>query len=219
MSEFIVHNLPGSPFGRAVLAALLEKNAHFRLEAVAPGTLKSAPHLARHPFGRVPVLEHDGLVLYETQAILRYIDRALPRPPLTPDEPKAAARMDQALNVCDWYLFQGVNHVIGFQRIVGPQLLGLTPDEAAIAAAMPKAHMVFAELERLLGDKAFLAAQDLTLADLHVAPHLDFLAMTPEWQTLTAQTPNLVRWLDRMNARASFKATTWERVAAMAKAA
>src|SRR5262249_50884097 len=163
--------------------------------------------------------EHDGLVLYETQAILRYIDRALPRPPLTPGEPKAAARMDQALNVCDWYLFQGVNHVIGFQRIVGPQLLGLTPDEAAIAAAMPKAHMVFAELERLLGDKAFLAAEDLTLADLHVAPHLDFLAMTPEWQTLTAQTPNLVRWLDRMNARASFKATTWERVAAMAKAA
>jgi glutathione S-transferase len=218
-SEFIVHSVPGSPFGRVVLAALIEKNASFRFAALTPATLKAEPHLSRHPFGRVPAIEHDGFTLYETQAILRYIDRVLPRPALTPAEPKAAARMDQILNVCDWYLFQQVNHVIGFQRIVGPQLFGLTPDEAAIAAAMPKAHAVFAELSRLLGSKAYLATEDLTLADLHVAPQLDFLAMTPEWKTLTAQTPNLVRWLDRMNARPSFAATTWERVADMAKAA
>jgi glutathione S-transferase len=218
-SEFIVHSVPGSPFGRAVLAALIEKNASFRFAPVAPGATKSEPHISRHPFGRVPVIEHDGLTLYETQAILRYIDRALPRPALTPAEPRAAARMDQVLNVCDWYLFQGVNHIIGFQRIIGPQFLGLTPDEAAIAAAMPKAHTVLAELARLLGSKAYFASEDLTLADLHVAPQLDFLATTPEWKTLTADTPNLVRWLDRMNARPSLSATTWERVADMAKAA
>jgi glutathione S-transferase len=32
----------------------------------------------------VPVLEHDGFLLYETQAILRYLDRVLPKPALTP---------------------------------------------------------------------------------------------------------------------------------------
>ena len=37
-------------------------------------------------------------------------------PALTPADPKAAARMDQVMNICDWYLFQGVDNVIGFQR-------------------------------------------------------------------------------------------------------
>src|SRR5262245_136505 len=118
MSEFIVHSIPGSPFGRAVLTTLEEKGARYRVRPVMPGTLKSPVHLALHPFGRIPVLEHDGFRLYETQAILRYLDRMLPAPALTPADPKHAARMDQVLNVCDWYLFQGCGSVIGFQRVV-----------------------------------------------------------------------------------------------------
>src|SRR6202035_4063377 len=95
MSEFIVHSIPGSPFGRAVLTTLEEKGASWRLSPVAPGTFRSPEHLARHPFGRVPVLEHNGFSLYETQAILRYLDRVLPAPALTPADPKRIARMDQ----------------------------------------------------------------------------------------------------------------------------
>ena len=167
----------------------------------------------------MPVLDHDSFSLYETQAILRYIDRILPIPALTPTDVQAAARMDQIIGICDWYLFQGVNNVIGFQRIVGPRLMGITPDEAAIAAVIPKAHVVFAELARLLGDKPYLASKELSLADLMVAPHMDFLALTPEWTELTKDRPNLATWLARMNARKSFETTTWECVAAMAKAA
>jgi glutathione S-transferase len=219
MSDFIVHTAPGSPYGRAVLATFVEKGASYRLSPVGPGTARSEPHLSRHPFGRVPVLDHDGFVLYESQAILRYLDRVLPSPALTPADPKAAARMDQVMNICDWYLFQGVNNVIGFHRIVGPRLLGLASDEAAIAAAMPKAHIVFAELARLLGRQPYFAGDALTLADLLVAPQLDFLAQTPEWVPLTAALPGLLAWLERMTARASFTATTWERQMAQAQAA
>ena len=121
------------------------------------------------------MLEHETFALYETQAILRYLDRVLPDPALTPASPEAAARMDQLMNICDWYLMQGVNNVIGFHRVVGPRLLGLAPDEAAIAAAMPKAHVVFDELGRLLGTKPYLVGDSVTLADLLIAPHLDFL--------------------------------------------
>src|SRR6516225_2046447 len=134
MSEIIVHSIPGSPFGRAVMATLEEKGARYRLTPVVPGTMKTPQHLALHPFGRIPVLEHDGFRLYETQAILRYLDRVVPEPPLTPADPRRAARMDQVLNVCDWYLFQGVNNVIGFHRIIAPRLLGRAPNEEAIAA-------------------------------------------------------------------------------------
>lgn len=216
MSQFLVHSIPGSPYGRAVLATLVEKGATHRLVPVAPGTLKVEPHTLRHPFGRVPVLEHEGFMLYETQAIVRYLDRVAPGPSLTPTDAKSAARMDQVMNVCDWYLFQGVGTVIAFQRIVGPRLFGLQTDEAVVAQAMPKAHAVFKELSRLLGDNSYFAGDRLTLADLMIAPQLDFFLETPEWAPLTAATPNLVSWLARMNERECMKRTTWDRVAEMA---
>jgi len=219
MSEFIVHSVPGSPFGRTVLAALEEKGARYRLAPLAPSAAKSPEHLARHPFGRIPVLEHDGFSLYETQAILRYLDRVLPQPALTPDDHRRAARMDQVMNINDWYLFQGVCNVIAFQRIVGPRLLGLTSDEAAIQAAMPRARTVVAELARLLGEQPYFAGDAVSLADLMVAPQIDFLAPTPEWSELRIPHANLAAWLTRMQARPSFVATTWERVSEMAKAA
>src|SRR6266568_8481719 len=118
MSGFIVHSVAGSPFGRSVLATLEENGTRYRLAPLTPGGVKSPEHLARHPFGRIPVLEHDGFSLYETQAILRYLDRVLPSPALTPADPRRAARMDQVMNINDWYLFQGVCNVIGFQRII-----------------------------------------------------------------------------------------------------
>jgi glutathione S-transferase len=126
--------------------------------------------------------------------------------------------MDQLMNINDCYLFQGVGNVIGFQRVVGPKFMGLTPDEAVIAAAMPKAHVVFDALERELGDHAYFGGASPSLADAMLVAHVDFFAAMPEWSPLTAKTPNLVRWLDRMNGRPSMRATTWERVSAMALA-
>ena len=219
MSEFNIHSIPGSPFGRAPLIALEEKGVSYRLTPVTPGTIKSPAHLELHPFGRVPILDHDGFKLYECQAILRYLDRVLPQPPLTPIDARAAARMDQLMNINDWYLFQGVASVIGFQRVVGPRLMGLVPDEAAISTAMPKAYAVFGELSRLLGDRPFFAGDTFSLADIILAPQLDFFVETPEWGPLTDKAANLRRWLGRVNERPSMIATTWERVAQLAKAA
>jgi glutathione S-transferase len=219
MHEFIIHSIPGSPFGRAVLVALQEKGASYRLAPVAPGTLRSAEHLGRHPFGRVPVMDHGGFLLYESQAILRYIDRVLPQPALTPTDAQAAGHMDQLMNVNDWYVFQGASNVICFQRIIAPRLMGRAPDEAAIAAAMPKAHAAFDELARQLDDNSFFVGDSISLADIMLAPQLDFFCATPEWEPLTAKHANLKRWLARMSARPSMTATTWENVAALAKVA
>jgi glutathione S-transferase len=219
MSEFIVHSIPGSPFGRSVLATLEEKGVPYRLAPVVPGTLQSPQHLALHPFGRVPVLEHEGFRLYETQAILRYLDRILPKPALTPSDVRHAARMDQVMNINDWYLFHGVANVIIFQRVIGPKLMGLKPDEAAIEAAMPKARTVFKTLAGLLEGQSFFAGESISLADLLVAPGISFFTATPEWAELGKPHASLVAWLERMEARSSMAATTWERVAAIAKAA
>jgi glutathione S-transferase len=214
MTEFIVHSIPGSPFGRAVFATLEEKGAAYALQRVA---MRTPAHLALHPFGRIPILQHGDFRLYETQAILRYLDRVSPAPPLTPTSPRAAARMDQLMNVSDWYLFQGVGNVIGFQRVVGPKLMGLTPDESAIAAAMPKAHAVFDQLARELGSDRYFVGDQVTLADILLASQVDFFRSMAEWEPLAAHHENLVAWLERMNGRPSMIATTWERVDAMDK--
>jgi glutathione S-transferase len=218
MSPFVIYSIPGSPFGRAALMALEEKGATYAFLPVAPGTLRSPQHLALHPFGRVPVLEHDGFRVYETQAILRYLEHLLPRPALTPHDSRAIARMDQLMNANDWYVFHGVGNVIGFQRIVAPRVMGAKPDEAAIAAAVPRARFVFDGLAAQLGDQAYFAGTAFTLADIMLAPQLDFLAQTPEWDTLTAAHGNLRAWLERVQARPSFTATTWEKVAALGEA-
>jgi glutathione S-transferase len=218
MSEFIVHTVPGSPFARSVMAALEEKGADWRIAPLSPGAAKQEPHISRHPFGRMPVLEHDGFLLYETQAILRYLDRVLPQPALTPADPRAAGRMDQLMNINDWYLFQGCAAVIAFQRIVGPRLLGMAADEAAVAAAVPPGRKVFAELSRLLDGQDYFAGPEVSLADLLLAPQLDLLSDTPEWAELSAGKPNLVGWLERMRRRRSLQATTWEKVAQLATA-
>jgi len=53
--------------------------------------------------------------------------RVLPEPALTPADARATARMDQMMNVNDWYLIRGCNNVIAFQRVIAPRFLGTVP--------------------------------------------------------------------------------------------
>ena len=210
MSEIVVHGVPGSPYVRAVLMGLREKGADHRLAAMGFGDGKSPTHLARHPFGRIPVMDHGDFQLYETQAILRYLDAVLPGVSLQPSAPKAAARMDQICGITDWYLFPQASATIGFQRLILP-MMGGTTDEAAVTAAVPNTRRVFGVLDGLLGDQPFLAGEALSIADLMVSPHLDFLAQTPEGAELLSGT-QLLAWLGRMRERPSMVATTMERL-------
>ncbi len=206
MSEFIVYGVPGSPFMRSVCAAMEEKGEPYRIHAFGPGELRGETQRKLHPFGRIPVIDHGDFRLYETQAILRYIDATFPKPVLQPAEPKALARMNQIIGINDWYLYPQVARIIVFQRIVGPVILGTTPDEAAVAAAVPDAERCLGELDRLLGEQPFLAGDQLSIADLLLAPQLLYLAATPEDAKIMPGT-RLLAWLGRMDARASMQAT------------
>ena len=206
MSEIVVHGVTGSPFVRSVLMGLEEKGLTYRTVALGPGILRGDEHLKRHPFGRVPVIDHGDYRLYETQAILRYIDAAFPDPPLQPDKPYAVGRMNQIIGINDWYFFPKVAAAIVFNRIVGPVLMGWARNEAAIADALPMARTCIDELGRLLGDQSFLAGERLSIADLMLAPQLDFLQATKEGRNLLDGT-TLADWLARLNQRPSMLRT------------
>jgi len=207
MSDIQVFGIPGSPFLRSVEITLREKGLDYQLHAMRPGEHKSEDYLKRHPFGRVPAFEHDGFSIYETQAILRYLDEVFPSPPLTPGNPKARARMNQVIGIIEWYFFPKAAAPIGFNRIIGPRLLGVAGDEAAIADAMPVARTCFAELARLLGEKPYFGGDSVSLADIMLAAQLDLFGECPEGRELIDSTANLRPWLKRMTARPSFAAT------------
>jgi glutathione S-transferase len=216
MTDFIVHGVAGSPYVRCALLGLEEKGASWRLAGLAgPGAGRTPEHLARHPFGRIPVLDHGDFRLYETQAILRYLDRIIPDPPLTPTDPRAEARMNQMIGITDWYVMPHISIGITFGRLVAPKF-GLPTDEAKIAAAVPLAATCVGEIARLLADQPFLAGDAVSIADLMLAPHMVFLEAAPEGGPLLAPHPNLRAWIERMNERPAMRATTWEQVAAAA---
>lgn len=211
MSEFVIHGVPGSPYVRAALLGLEEKGASWRLAALSFGGARTPDYLALNPFGRMPTLQHGDFTLYETQAIMRYLDRIIPSPPLTPADPRAEARMNQIIGVTDWYVMPNVSSGIVFPRVVGPRF-GLPADEARIAENLPKAVVCLGEVARLLGDQTFMAGEAVSIADLMLAPQLSFLEEAPEGAQLLAPHANLRAWIGRMNARPSLAATTWERL-------
>jgi glutathione S-transferase len=196
---------------RAALLTLEEKGAVYQLAAMALGTLKQQPHLSRHPFGRIPAFEHDGWMLYETRAIMRYIDAVVPGPRLQPEEPRAAARMDQLMNITDWYVMPQVSVPITRNRVVAPRV-NRPVDEDAIARALPTARICIAEIGRLLDGHPWMAGDALSLADLLLAAHLSMFAQAPEGAQTLQDHENLRGWLARIEARPSMAATTWDRL-------
>ncbi|HEY2358164.1 MAG TPA: glutathione S-transferase family protein [Phenylobacterium sp.] len=210
MSEIIVHGIPGSPYVRMPLLACEEKGAPYRLAAMEFGKTRTPEHLEHHPFGRVPFIEHDGFWLYEAQAIIRYIDQVFDGPSLTPVDPRAQARMNQVMNIVDWYVMPSISAGIGFNRVIKP-IFGLPVDEQAVAAAVPQAKVCVKALEDILQDKPYFAGDEVTLADLMAVAHLDFLPQSPEGAAMTAGSP-LLAWLERMAKRPSVSATTMSKM-------
>ena len=70
---------------------------------VLKGEPKTPEHRERHPFGKVPVLDHDGMRILETTAIARYLNDVLPGKSLIPSTPKDRARMDMVIALVDSY--------------------------------------------------------------------------------------------------------------------
>jgi len=87
MSDVTVFGFQRSTYVNVVRLVLTEKGVPFRFHDTED-EMYTAEHLKRHPFGRVPALQHDDFMLYETRAIVSYVDEVLDGPKLTPAEPR-----------------------------------------------------------------------------------------------------------------------------------
>ncbi len=209
VTEPTVFGAASSVYVRTVRLTLAEKRVKYRLEEIdvfAPGGAPRDYLEHHHPFGRIPAFEHDGFRLYETGAITRYVDAAFAGPRLQPADPRACARMNQIIGVLDSYAYRTLVWDIFVER-VRASAQGRQPDEARIAAALPKAEMCLQALVALKGDGPYLVGGNLTLADLHAAPMLIYFRMAKEGAARLRRAPALDTWLTALDRRPSIRAT------------
>ncbi|WP_299816983.1 glutathione S-transferase family protein [uncultured Roseibium sp.] len=196
-----------SVYVRAVRLALEEKGVAYVLHPVDVFGPEGPPpgYLDLHPFGRIPALKQDGFTLYETTAILRYVDEAFDGPPLQPETPVERARMTQIQSILDAYAYRTLVWEIYVERVVKPREGG-APDEVRISSALGPARRIVSALEALASPGPFLLGDHPTLADCHAAPMLDLFQKAEEGAMLLKAAPRLTAWLERVRARDSFQA-------------
>ena len=196
----------GSTYVRTVKMLLAEKGVtDFRQVPlnVLEGEPKQPEHLERHPFGKVPVLDHDGMRILETSAIVRYLNDVLPGPSLVPGTPKDRARMDMVVGLADSYgygaLVGGIAAYHLFPGFVGGQ------NDAARTAGIEAGRKVLQFAMQTRGTQPFIAGT-LSLADLYLAPMLSYVALTPD-AAAVLDVPGLAEWWDRVQALPSYQGT------------
>jgi glutathione S-transferase len=165
----------------------------------------SAFHLALHPFDRAPILRHGDFTVYETAAIVGYIDDVCPSPRLTPDDPQQRARMNQWISAVNGYYYPYMIYHVSHERNVFPQL-GVPPDEKVVAHAIPKVQTCLQVLQRGLSEgHDFLVGPEPTLADFYMLPIVHAFGFSPEAQGMYPIFPAIGAWRERMEALPTMK--------------
>ncbi len=202
-----LHGYRYSVYVRIVRLVLAEKGvAHERVEVNPFAADMPAEYLKLHPFGRVPVLVHDGFALYETGAITRYVDRAFPGPALQPADPKRLARMDQIVGVADAYAYWPLVRQVFVHDVVRPHR-GTAGDAAELDKGLADSGKVLDALEVLAAPDTWLTGPDISLADFHLGAMIAYFAQSPRGAALLTVRPRLSTWWQRFKARPSVIAT------------
>ena len=191
---------PRSTFSRRVRVALLEKQIEHEATVVdlATGEHRKPAFLALNPYGRVPVIDDDGFVLYESAAILSYLETTRPQRPLAPTCSQGKALVDMHLRLCDGQLAKSVGVIIFPKRFLPAERWDL----AAMAQAKGEIEKHLTMVERALQGREYLVGDEFSLADLAYLPLLQFLALTE-----VVPSAAVAAWSQRLLSRPSALAT------------
>jgi glutathione S-transferase len=200
-----LYGFDGSTYVRTVRMLLAEKGAQY--DQVPVHVLKGEPrqpeHLARHPFGKVPVVDHDGFRILETSAIAPYLDEVLSGPSFMPDNAKDRARMRMAIGIIDSYGYDALVGVAGYHLF--PDFIGGKNEEDR-QQCIKISKLVLQELMKVRNDDNFIAGERRSLADFHLAPICFYVALTPDAGEVFG-VKGFTPWWERMQALPSYKST------------
>jgi glutathione S-transferase len=199
MSEVTLFGFPRSTFVKVAELILIAKGVRYRFHDTE-AEMYLPLHLKRHPFGRVPVLQHGDFMLYETNAIAAYVDDAFPGPRLSPEDPRKRARMNQWIGNLNWYFYPEMIYHVAHERLVYPEL-GIAGNDAIVAKAMPKVKQALDVMNTELADgRLFIVDDGVTMADYFLLPTMFAFALTAEGRTTLPDYPQVTAWNGRMMA-------------------
>ena len=183
--------------------ACVEKGVPYELDPVLPREMRER---GLHPFGKVPAMSAGATRLFETSAIVRYVDERFEGPPLQPETPEDRAVMNQWISAINDVVFDAMvrRWYIRVNFLMGPDG---KPDRGIIDPAIEQARDQVATLDAALAGGPYLAGGRLSLADLFLAPIVALLHSLTEGSGMLETAPNLARAFAAMEARPSFAET------------
>ncbi|KAF7378141.1 Glutathione S-transferase [Mycena sanguinolenta] len=203
-----LYAFPRSSCTRRVAVVCKELNVPYEIDLVdlAKGEQKSEAHLARQPFGVVPVMEDNGFQLFESRAIARYLVAKYGKGSgLAPDptDIEATAKFEQAASI-ENNNFDITGGQLAFELLLKPSR-GMKPDEARVKELLVTMNSKLDAYDKILSKQKYLAGDTLTIADLFHLPWLYGLTEQAKLDLIPSR-PNVMRWYQEIGARPSWQA-------------
>lgn len=197
----LIHH-PADVFSRKIRIAMSEKKMLFSLKLEEPWSL-SQEALRLNPAGGLPILVSDGNVITSNYALSEFLDEVRPDIPLLFGNIKQKAEIRR---VCEWFdvkFFTEVYKNIAYEKINKRFGSGLAPDSKVLKIGLNNLNYHLEYLEWLLEKNAFLASDNISLADISASASislLDYLGDIPWEKYKTAKL-----WYSKIKSRPSFK--------------
>ncbi|RYG65289.1 glutathione S-transferase family protein [bacterium] len=190
---------PMSTCTRKVLMTLAETGTPHEMVMVdlAKGEHKAAEHVARQPFGQLPAIEDDGFGMYESRAIIRYLDDKAGHK-LTPKGAREKAVMEQ------WISVETSDFTPHAMTFIYEHIFKRPQGDEKLAAAGKQLDVALKVMDTELGKNTFLGSSTMTLADIGYMPYVEYLMATPAKAHLE-KFPNVMAWWQRVSERPTWK--------------
>jgi glutathione S-transferase len=200
-----LHVFPPSPNGRKVLFVAQHLQVPFELQLVdlAKGEQSSPEYLKLNPNGVNPTLTDGDFVLWESEAIMRYLCSKKAGQTLLPSDPRQNADVMrwQAWSLANWSPACG-GYI--FENLVKAVLMGQPPDQARIAENAPRFQKYAKVLDDHLQGRKFLVGDQLTLADVSNAV---FVGLAVPGKVPLGEFKEIQRWHASLDQFPAWKAT------------
>ncbi len=203
MTKLTIIGAAPSNFVWTCRIACAEKGVEYDLVEARPHTPGVS---AIHPLGKIPVMRHGEVELFESKAICSYIDRKFPGPGLIPAGAHGAALVEQWVS----FVTTSFDPLCMRQYALGyffPGTPDKSPNRAIIDPSVPKLGPMLAIIDRALAATGFLAGPSFTLADAFLAPIMHYLSKLPESSAELARNARLNTWFEQTMARPSVAST------------
>lgn len=197
----IVYGLSDSVYCTIVILVLKQKNVPYQLETldVFDKAVFPEKYLGRHPFGKIPTFQHGDFQLYETRAIVRYIDDYWPEPSLQPIGVRKRARMEQIISILDSYAYKTMVWDVYVQTTAASK-----GNEKIVNAGLALSEVCLRAIADLQGSNYYLVRSSLSLADIYAYPMIKYLSLVDQGAELLMQFPNISAWFHSMGLKFDF---------------